>query len=98
MLTSYQLETGAYVTQDGEILCDDCFELGNEYARPMSNYELDEYQTWESSSFFDDNGEEGHVEGCSCVFPVTCVECLTELREAYTDYACAEKQKAGEDA
>jgi hypothetical protein len=45
MLTGTQVATGGYVTESGELLCEQCFEWGGTYARSISNYELDEWQS-----------------------------------------------------
>lgn len=45
MLTSFQVSTGAYVTEDGGLLCKQCFQSEDTYPKPVSNYELDEWQS-----------------------------------------------------
>lgn len=45
MLTAYQCETAAYQTEDGELLCPECFDRGDTLARPVSRYALDEEQS-----------------------------------------------------
>lgn len=45
MLTAFQVETAAYVTESGELLCPECFDDGDTYAKPVSRYGLDEWQT-----------------------------------------------------
>lgn len=47
MLTAAQCATAAYMTEDGELLCPSCFDRGDTYAKPLSQYSLDE---WQSSS------------------------------------------------
>lgn len=44
MLTGFQCETAAYITEFGELLCPDCFDRGDTLARPVIRYSLDEEQ------------------------------------------------------
>jgi hypothetical protein len=45
MLTSFQVAVGGYVTENGDLLCEQCFDRGDTFAKPVSNYELDEWQS-----------------------------------------------------
>jgi hypothetical protein len=47
MLTSFQVAVGGYITEYGDLLCEECFDRADTYAKPMSNYELDEWQSSE---------------------------------------------------
>lgn len=94
MLTSYQVQTAAYQTEDGELLCESCFDEGEFFCRPVIRYELDEQETamsvdWEP--WVDD--EEHHVYYCECCMPVWCDRCAGELTDGYVDSACADKQE-----
>lgn len=51
MLTAFQVQTAAYVTEDGEILCSECFDRGDTYAKPIIQYVLDEWQTSEAQDY-----------------------------------------------
>lgn len=86
MLTGYQMLVGAYMTHDLELLCERCFESSDQCARPMSNYELDEWQVADDWLF-----EDHDQDVCECVQAVTCYDCGTELREAYTGPECEEE-------
>lgn len=50
MLTAFQVSTGAYMTENGELLCTSCFESEDVYAKPVGNYSLDEWQSEEARS------------------------------------------------
>lgn len=50
MLTAFQASTGAYMTEDAELLCEECFASEDVYARPVSNYTLDEWQSEDARS------------------------------------------------
>ena len=89
MLTGFQVSTGAYMTEYGELLCEDCFDRGDTYAKPVSNYALDEWQSGSSDGYFD--GEEGHAEDCYCEPALHCDDCGGELREQYTSPDCEEE-------
>ena len=94
MLTAYQVSTGAYVTEDFELLCERCFDYGDTYCRPVSNYSLDEWQAGQSDCY---EGEDGHVEDCECLPAVECEQCGGELLEACVDDDCLELQQGGLD-
>lgn len=86
MLTGYQASTGAYQDQDGELYCENCFDRGDSYARPVSNYELDEAESAYAEGTFDESDD--HVAGCGCAFPLECSGCYSNLTEGYTDPEC----------
>lgn len=106
MLTGYQCATGAYSTEDGELICPQCFDDGETFARPVSNYELDEYATavsgeidWDDAEYVvtDDAGTHGlirgvwHLEDCACTYALE-DEAGHELVEAYEDFGCVEAE------
>lgn len=91
MLTGYQVETIAVMTENGEFFCLDCWDRNGDYARPVSRYELDEYDT-ESSYWGFDGEDAAHVDGCSCTNGVYCEGCANDLVEPYADPDCEEKQ------
>jgi len=66
MLTGYQVETIAYMTEYGELLCPDCFDIGDELARPVSRYSLDEWQAEQAYDFewYEDDGIDHAEVGC----------------------------------
>jgi len=97
MLTGTQVATGGYVTENGELLCERCFEMGDDYARPVSNYELDEWQSSNSTGLYcviDEDGdhdrwndeyedvEPGERKGEECE-PALYDEAGHELRDEY---------------
>ena len=56
MLTGFQVATGAYEPYDnvdGELICPSCFDNGETYARPVSNYALDEEQAARAEGWLD---------------------------------------------
>lgn len=89
MLTSYQCETVAYVTEYGDLLCPDCFENGGDFAKPVIRYSLDEFQSgtgddWCSHrGYYDYDGEE-----CGCEPSVNCSGCDDALLESWEDPDC----------
>lgn len=94
MLTAFQCATGAYATEDGDIICLTCFEDGGRFVREVSNYELDEVQSarsyddgWCAVAGWPEDQPEGWVcEGCE--YPLHCDACGAELREAYEAGGC----------
>jgi hypothetical protein len=107
MITAFQASIGAYMAEDGELLCEDCFASGDRFARPVSNYELDEEQAYASEGAFDWDYAEGkrtvdgkafaridglwHAEACGCEAALLDIN-GHELREPYTDTDCAREQ------
>lgn len=105
MLTAFQASTGAYMTEDGELLCESCFESEDVFAKPVSNYGLDEEQTASSEGSFDWDyadqirevdgvsqaliNDHWHVEACGCEAALLDAN-GHELREAYWYPGCAE--------
>lgn len=85
MLTAWQVQTVAGVTEAGELLCLSCAET--EYTKPIIRYSLDEEQTARSYGYYD--GENGHRDGCECEPAVDCEQCGTALAEPYTDPDCS---------
>jgi len=79
MLTAFQCAIGAYQTEGGELLCESCFRGGDAYARPVSNYALDEWQVESSRDEYPD---------CECLEALRCDDCGEELNEAYIDEDC----------
>jgi hypothetical protein len=93
MLTAYQCETIAYMT-DSELLCPDCaYDANAGLADGVSRYGLDEYQT---ASAYDDEWcvTGGYYEDLTdwecngCARAVTCEQCGTELVEEYDAGDC----------
>jgi hypothetical protein len=87
MLTAFQCEIAAYVTENGELLCPECFEssfeTGDDYAKPLIRYSLDEWQTGSDEGFVcDDYTGEGDTCGCESAL---LDEDGHELVEAYTE-------------
>jgi hypothetical protein len=93
MLTGFQVSTGAYISDGYELLCESCFENGNDYCRPISNYELDEWQVSATDGMLED---EEHAEYCACSVPVNCEDCGHALREAFEDPDCEELREEAE--
>ncbi len=96
MLTGYQVSTGAYETEDGELLCEQCFERGDVFARPVSNFELDEQQALQADGYDwsyeadpdagpldPDQDLDAYHQGCE---PALYDEDGHELREAYHEH------------
>lgn len=94
MLTAYQCETIAYMTE-GELLCPDCaYDANAGLADGVSRYGLDE---WQSEVAYSDEwcAVGGYVEvrpenwECNgCAHAVYCDECGTELVEEYNAGDC----------
>lgn len=94
MLTSAQVATAAYMTEDGELYCPDCFDQGDVYAKPIIAYSLDEEQQyaregheWPSEThegYADDDAERDALERYheECLPPLYGV-CGHELAEEY---------------
>jgi hypothetical protein len=88
MLTGFQVATGAYRAEYGEVICESCFDSGDTYCIPVSNYELDE---WQSTSGADgycavaDEPWDNYEAECGCEPPLLCDSCGNELREAWED-------------
>lgn len=81
MLTGFQVAIGAYVTEDMDLLCEDCYRLEDVYAKPVSNYELDEWQSQEAYDYeWDDDDEAVDHQYCE---PELLDVNGHELREAY---------------
>lgn len=88
MITAYQAATGAYLTEYGDLLCDACFASGDDYAKPISNYGLDEEQTayaegyeWSDTTCTCDHDEDDHagawldsIDGAHCLDDCDCEE------------------------
>jgi hypothetical protein len=89
MLTSYQVETVAVLTEYGELRCLRCWD---DNARPVSRYEVDEFDqsVWEYFYDYEVDGAQ-HVSDCECTVGVYCASCSEELSEPYTDPKCGEK-------
>jgi hypothetical protein len=94
MLTGFQVATGAYQTEDGEVLCEGCFDRGDAYCRPVSNYALDE---WQSAAAEDGycalTGEHWGNDDCGCEPPLFCDGCSAELRPAWEDTYFHEREE-----
>lgn len=106
MITAFQAALGGYITEHGDLMCEDCFRSEDTYARPMSNFELDEWQTQDAERLSWDYAERvsetedgtkvalldgvWHVEGCGCE-PALYDMNGHELREAYNDSECNEE-------
>ncbi|MES2156062.1 MAG: hypothetical protein V4510_13090, partial [bacterium] len=89
MLTAFQCETGAYMTENGELLCEDCAR--DDFTKPVSRYELSCWNEGGDSPY--DNGDEGHAPECYCDYGVTCDGCGAELEEAFTTPECEALQE-----
>ncbi len=96
MLTAFQCATGAYRTEDGELLCENCFDGGEDFARPVSNFELDEEQNARTEDYdwsYDRDPDAGPLDedqdlneyhrGCE---PALYDDNGHELREAYHEH------------
>ena len=84
MLTGFQASTGAYVTEDGELLCPSCFNDGDTLARPVSNYGLDEWQSEDATGYeWDDDDGLDHSECEPALFDAN----YHELRAEYHYHA-----------
>jgi len=94
MLTAAQVETVAYQTEDGDMLCPHCFDIADTYARPVIRYALDEYDMAMSEYTFDESPD--HADNCGCTMGVYCDACGVELSEPYVDPNC-EDQREGAD-
>jgi len=88
MLTSYQVEVIAGVTEHGEILCLVC--AASEFTKPLIRYALDEEQEARGESYFE-AGYDGHSEECGCAPELTCERCDGDLVEAYDDPNCEQE-------
>lgn len=98
MLTGFQVSTGAYSDENGELLCETCFDRGDSYCRPVSNYELDERQAQDSEDMLSyQEGEEQHVEDCSCQLALYCDSCGDDIRPSFDDDECIALQLGEED-
>jgi hypothetical protein len=96
MLTHYQVQTGGYVDENYELFCISCFNsTGDLFCRPLSNYDLDEWQTENSRGdgewcaavgFIEEWPDEWVCQGCE--LPLHCAACGGELRGEY-DGGCA---------
>lgn len=89
MLTAYQCETIAGVTEYGTILCLDC--ASDEYVKALIRYNLDEEQVSRSEGYYED--ADGHAEDCECLPVIECENCGAELVEEYVGSACEEKEE-----
>lgn len=93
MLTAFQVETVAFLT-DGGFICSDCAHKAFEEdpaetadLRPVSRYEMDEYDSENSRDWFSDretDDEPDHTE-CACTMGVSCDECGGEIVEPFED-------------
>jgi hypothetical protein len=94
LLTSYQCQTAAWVT-DGAIICTQCAANGEtREMHAISRYEVDEYDSESSRDYEGDEDE--HVEDCECTYGITCDDCGTEIVEPYVDSDCKAKQDEDE--
>jgi hypothetical protein len=100
MLTGFQVATGAYRAEYGELYCESCFEGGDVYCVPVSNYILDEWQSevGADQGFCADADEpwENETE-CGCEPPLLCDGCSAELRAEWEDTYFHDAQKDEED-
>lgn len=87
MLTAYQCETVAYQTEYGDLLCPDCFDRGDDFARPLIRYSLDEEQTYRAEDGYCAVTEDSwdNESGCGCEPAIYCDHCYAELLEEYVD-------------
>jgi hypothetical protein len=113
MLTSFQVATGAYQDENGDFLCEECFEKGDTYARPISNFELDEEQShaaegWRDWNYGDEQVEvsgETYTLGRDDQWHVEACGCEPplldlyghEIREAYRDTYCLDERPEADD-
>lgn len=84
MLTAYQASTGAYVTEYGELLCSGCFDDGDTFARPISNFGLDELQTEFAEGLVCSVGSDGKqvwLDGYKEPSGPTFPDCVPALRD-----------------
>jgi hypothetical protein len=113
MLTGFQVATGAYETEDGELLSETTFDQGEHYARPVSNYELDERQTQEARDWLDwehldtevvEDGIE-YRQGLDGMWHIEDCGCEPDLidiygvtiRDSYEDSSCRSDQPDDDD-
>ncbi len=95
MLTGFQVSTGAWVTEDYDILHEGCID--DNYVRPMSNYELDEHDASQSEDLgYDEEEGQEHVEYCSCTMGIQCAGCWGDIREPWYDPDCIELREVKE--
>lgn len=92
MLTSFQVAIGGYTNDDGELFCEQCFIDGTAGScRPVSNYGLDEEQTYRAEGY---EWDEPDHDGCEPA--LVCDGCgEAELREEYHDHATSEASLNG---
>lgn len=88
MLTSFQTEVVAFLTEGGEIICPECFHNGADFARPIIRYTLDEEQTARNDGLDPEDvwDEAGHSEYCEPAIP--CDDCGEVLAQEYHPAEC----------
>ena len=96
MLTGFQVATGAYMDEYGELLCEECFDNGDSFCRPVSNYALDEEQSIRAEDGFCAVAEDrwDNDSDCGCEPELLCDGCGAELRAEWEDTYFHEKEDA----
>lgn len=100
MLTSYQAETVAYLTDGGEVVCSDCItgRLESEGwtggdLQPLIRYEADAWDA-ENSVEYLRYEDADHADYCGCTLGIPCDWCGVMIVEPYEDEECKGRDDA----
>jgi hypothetical protein len=86
MITAAQAAIAAYETEFGEIYCDCCwFDNGGKYARPVSQFEVDERQSSYANGYEWDEDDHPTCNENGCEPALYCDGCGDELAPEWHD-------------